>query len=98
MAGAADLKVYKTTNHLGGAITATQIFNATPNNLFQNVTRAEQIAGTDEYKCCFFKNTSTESMDNFKLWLTQKRAPNDTSIEWGYDSLARKSVGFQLWY
>jgi hypothetical protein len=73
MVSAADLKCYKTTNGLGGAITATQIPHATPNNLFSNVPNNERVLGEDYYQCCYFKNGhANEAMDNFKLWLSQK--------------------------
>jgi hypothetical protein len=103
MVGAGDLKCYRSTTggggsgstNQGGAITGTQITNGSSNNFFVNVSRAEQIAGTDEYKCCYFKNThATESMDNLKLWLSSGSRSSDTSIEWGSDSVARSTVGF----
>jgi hypothetical protein len=98
MVGAGDLKCYRSAadaNNLGGAITATQIPNGSPNNLFINVSRAEQISGTDEYKCCYFKNThATERMDNLKLWLSGGSRSSDTTIKWGWDSVARETVGF----
>ena len=102
MVGASDLKVYHSVGVLpsgpqrvGGAITANIISNGSPNNLFFNVTRAEQVSGVDEYKCAYFKNThATEGMDNFKLWLSSKRSPNDTSIQWGRDPIALTTSGF----
>ncbi len=86
MVAASDLKVYKTTNNLGGTITGTQISSATPNNLFSNIPKNELTIGEDYYACVHFKNThATESMDNFRLWLTDKSFPHDTEVKWAYD-------------
>ncbi len=88
MVSASDLKIYKTTNNLGGAITATQVTSATPNNVFTNIPKNELVVGEDYYACVYFKNTHpTEAMDNFKLWLTNKSSPPDTELKWDFDSL-----------
>jgi hypothetical protein len=87
MVSASDLKIFKTTNNLGGAITATQIISATPNNLFSNVPKNELTIGEDYYACIYLKNThATEKMDNFRLWLTDKSFPHDTEIKWAFDA------------
>jgi hypothetical protein len=82
-----DLKIYKTTNNLGGAITATEFLSATPNNLFSNVPANELVAGEDYYACIYLKNVNTsEKMAAFKLWLSDKSFPRDTEIKWGFDT------------
>jgi concanavalin A-like lectin/glucanase superfamily protein len=87
MVAATDLKVYKTTNNLGGAITGTQVVNATPNNLFSVIPQNELVVGEDYYACVYVKNThSTESMEAFKLWLSDKSFPHDTEIKWGFEA------------
>lgn len=89
MVSTSDLKVYKTTSNLGGAITGTQVISANPNNLFVNVPNNERVLGEDYYACVYFKNThGTESMDNFKLWLNSKTAPPDTELKWAFDPVA----------
>ena len=89
MVAITDLKVYKTTNNLGGAITGTQIVSANPNNMFVNVPNNERVIGEDYYGCCYWKNThATESMDNFKLWLSSKVPPPDTELKWAFDPVA----------
>ena len=88
MVSAADLKIYKTTNNLGGAITGTLITPATPNNLFSNIPKNEVVVGEDYYACCFFKNgNNNESMDNFKLWLSSKSNPSNTTVKWAFDPI-----------
>jgi hypothetical protein len=86
MVAIADLKLFKTTNNLGGVITTTQVQNATPNNLFVNVPKNELVTGEDYYAAIYLKNTHiSESMDNFKMWLSAKSFPQDTEIKWGFD-------------
>jgi predicted phosphodiesterase len=86
MVTGSDLKVYKSTNLLGGPITVNLIQSASPNNCFTNVTKAESTAGEDFYKCVYFKNThATEKMDNFKIWLSSKSFPHDTEVKWAFD-------------
>jgi len=86
MVGSGDLKVYKSTNGLGGPITSTQIPSATFNNMFPALTRAEQAAGKDEYGCMYLKNTHpNEAMQQFKLWLGTDTIPVDTTVKWGLE-------------
>lgn len=86
MVAATDLKCYRSTGDLGGAITGTQIPTSTPNNLFTNIPINELVVGEDYYKCCFFKNThATESMDNFKLWLSNGTPYEHTDLKWAFD-------------
>ena len=42
-----DLKIYKTTNNLGGAITGTQVAVGTSNNVFTNIPKNELVVGED---------------------------------------------------
>ena len=96
MVAATDLKIYKTTNNLGGAITGTQIATSTPNNLFSNVPNNERVIGEDYYACIFLKNAhATESMDNFKLWLSDKSFPHDTEIKWGFEPNVSPTTGYR---
>lgn len=95
MVSAADLKLFKTLNGLGGAITATAITSGSPNNAFTNVPNNERVIGEDYYACVFLKNAhASENMNNFKLWLSDKSFPHDTQIKWGFDPVANKSISF----
>lgn len=81
-----DLKVYRSTGDLGGAITATQIQSGTPNNLFTNIPRTDYVAGTTYYKCVYWKNThATESMDDFKIWISGGTPSENTYIQFGFE-------------
>ena len=81
-----DLKIYRSTSDLGGAITATQIQTATPNNLFINVSRADYVSGQTFYKCVYLKNThATEAMDDFKIWISGGTPSPNTYIHFGFE-------------
>lgn len=63
---ASDIKFYHSggasnnqgTADLGGAISAVEIPSGTANNLWDDVTNAERVAGDTEYRCIYIKNTS----------------------------------------
>jgi len=81
-----DLKIYKTTNNLGGAITGTQVAIGTSNNVFTNIPKNELVVGEDYYACIYLKNThATETMASLKLWLSSKSFPHDTVLKWAFD-------------
>ena len=90
MADAVQVKVYFSENNgLGGDIdTNNQVLSNTARNLFDNINSLEQAAGEDFYLCSFYKNTSAEIMENFKLWLVEKKRPHDVTLKWGLDPAA----------
>ena len=83
MVGPSDIKFYKSSNNnLGGAITGTQIFNVTPNNVFGNVTKAGLDSGLEQYNCVYVKNShSSEDMENFNFWLGSDTLLSDTTVK-----------------
>ena len=52
-----DIKTFKTTNGLGGAITATESVSGVSGNLFDTFTGAETAVGGVFYHCEYIKNT-----------------------------------------
>lgn len=91
MVSTADLKVYK--QDASGGTSGALLPSATPNNIFTNVPQNELAIGEDYYQGVFFKNThATESMDNFKLWLSNKSLPRDTELKWALDPIVTKQV------
>lgn len=52
-----DLKTYRSTNNLGGAITVTQTISGIAGNVFDTFTGAETSAGATFYHCVYVKNT-----------------------------------------
>ncbi len=94
MAGTEFVKFYKSAGSgLGGAISATQIMDATFNNFFGNVPQVEQAAGEDYYLCMHAKNTHTiDDMINFNFWLDTDSPPPDTTIKWALDAAGKNGT------
>lgn len=53
---ATDMKIYKTTDGLGGAITATESVSGQAGNVFDTFSGAETAAGGVFYACLYIKN------------------------------------------
>lgn len=53
---ASDIKLYKTTNGLGGVITATESVSGASGNVFDTFSGAETAAGGTFYACLYVKN------------------------------------------
>jgi hypothetical protein len=99
MANFTDIKFYKSENNgLGGPIDlAAEIPTATPKNLFTNISRAEILTGTTQYRCFYFKNTSAERIKNFKIWLTSGTPITNTDLSFAFDGIATPydgAIGF----
>ncbi len=74
---------------LGGAISSTQITDATVANLFDNVSSAETTAGDTEYRCLYVKNThATLTLQSAKVYINTNTPSSDTSAEIGLGSSA----------
>lgn len=72
---------------LGGAISSTEITDATVANLFDNVTSAESSAGDTEYRCFYVKNThATLTLQSAKVYINTNTPSSDTSAEIGLGS------------
>ena len=66
---ATDLKLFKTTSNLGGAITATQ---ATGGNVFDAFTGDETSAGITEYACVYVKNEAAQTALAAKVYVNSE--------------------------
>lgn len=74
---------------LGGAISTTQIVDATVANLFDNVGSAESAAGDTEYRCFYVKNThATLTLQAAKVYIQTNTPSTDTSAEIGLGTSA----------
>lgn len=74
---------------LGGAISTTQITDATVANLFDNVSGAEAAAGDTEYRCFYVKNNhGSLTLQGAKVWIETNTPSGDTSAEIGLGSSA----------
>ena len=74
---------------LGGAISTTQIVDATVANLYDNVSSAESSAGDTEYRCFYVKNThATLTLQSAKVYIQTNTPSTDTAAEVGLGSSA----------
>lgn len=74
---------------LGGAISTTQITDATVANLFDNVSSAETTAGDTEYRCFYVKNThGSLTLQSAKVYINTNTPSSDTSAEIGLGTSA----------
>jgi hypothetical protein len=74
---------------LGGAISTTQIVDATVANLFDNVSSAESAVGDTEYRCFYVKNThATLTLQVAKVYIQTNTPSADTSAEIGLGTSA----------
>lgn len=86
---AAQVKLFRSTNGLGGAVTSTEILSATLHNLFDIVSAAESRDGDIEYRCFYIRNTSTvDTFRNVAIQLLSDTPSEDTSIAIGLGSAA----------
>lgn len=68
---AADLKVFKSANNFGGAISAIEVSGS---NVFGTFSGAETKAGRTEYACLYVRNTSGQTAFGVKVWINSETA------------------------
>lgn len=74
---------------LGGAISTTQITDATTHNLFDQVSSAEASAGDTEYRCFYVKNAhGTLTLQNAVVWIQTNTPSGDSTIDIGLGTSA----------
>ncbi len=62
----------------GGDISATEITSGADQNIFDDVTNAQRVAGVTEYRKIFVKNLNAATWNAVKLWIdTFTPATND---------------------
>lgn len=76
-----DLKYYRSTNDLGGAITATEIPDAVFNALFDDVPSAKALSGEEYYAFFFIKNTSAYKATACKVFVLADTPSPTTHVE-----------------
>lgn len=82
----AEIKYFKSagSNSTGGAITATEVTDATLNNLFDDITSAEADAGVTDYRKIFVKNTNASiTWSSIKYWRQSATTSADDEITVG---------------
>lgn len=77
----AEIKLMKSTNSLGGAITATEVVDGVLHNLFDKVTSDESLAGDTEYRCAYVQNThGTITLEEAISYITTNTASGTTDM------------------
>lgn len=78
---------------LGKYISTTELVTATNNNLFDNVTGAENAASTVDYRCVFVHNThGTLSLENAAIYISSQVA-GGTTLAIAIDNIAPSAIG-----
>lgn len=72
---------------LGGKISSTEvIFSPELNNLFDDVSADQALAGVTEYRCIYIKNDhSTDGLTSGKVWISSNTPSAGTEIAIGLD-------------
>ena len=97
---AADLRMYLTGGaanadpalSLGGVISSVQFTDATLQNLFNNVSPAEALAGSVKYRALSFKNVSAFIAYAAVVYISQETTSVDTTVAIAYDSVGTQSI------
>lgn len=78
---------------LGKYISTTEFTSAVANNLFDNVTGAENAASAVDYRCVFVHNThATLALENAAIYLSSQ-VSGGTTIAIAIDDLAASAIG-----
>lgn len=78
---------------LGDQISTTTLAEETLNALFDDVSGAENAAGTVDYRCVFIHNSnSANALQNAVVWLSAEVA-GGTNIAIGVDTTAASAIG-----
>ena len=78
---------------LGKYISTTEIVTATANNLFDNVSGAENAASTVDYRCIFVHNShATLSLENAGVYISSQ-VSGGTTLAIAIDDIAASAIG-----
>jgi len=78
---------------LGKYISTTAITDNTLNNLFDDVSGAENAASTVDYRCIFVHNSNaSNTLENAVVWL-QAEVANGANITIATDNIAASAIG-----
>jgi len=77
---------------LGGVISSVQLTDATLENLFDNVSPADALAGCTHYRALSFKNASALTAYGAVVFISQETTSADTTIEIAYDPTGTQSI------
>lgn len=78
---------------IGKYISTTEIVTATLNNLFDNVTGAENATNAVEYRCIFIHNShGTLNLENAGIYISSQVA-GGTSLDIAVDNIVASAIG-----
>ena len=78
---------------IGKYISTTEVVTATNNNLFDNVTGAENAASAVEYRCIFVHNAhATLTLENAAIYISSQVA-GGTTLAIAIDNIASSAIG-----
>tara|TARA_R110000744_G_scaffold87543_3_gene170932 strand:- start:7027 stop:7509 length:483 start_codon:yes stop_codon:yes gene_type:complete len=76
-----EIKLFRSTNSLGGAITVDEVVDGVLHNLFDKVTSDESAAGDTEYRCAYVQNThGTITLEEAISYIAANTASTTTAI------------------
>lgn len=72
---------------IGDEVSATEVdFGTIAENLFDNVTAGEALAGHVDYRCIYLFNTNgSDTLEDVKIWIETNTPSASTSIKIGLD-------------
>lgn len=90
--GLAHLKITSVTGAFGADDTQVVAIANQTNKLFDNITRAESVAGDTEYRCFYIKNShASDSMTSVKLWIDID-TPGADALSIGLDPVGKNGT------
>ena len=79
---------------LGKYISTTQLSGTSLNNLFDNVTGAENTAGTTDYRCVFVHNSnSANTLQSAVVYLSGGDPAGGATVTIAVDNIAASAIG-----
>jgi hypothetical protein len=91
---ASDLKIFLSggasnsnpNNSIGGIISSSEVSTTVMNNLFDNVSDAEAVAGDVEYRCIYLSNeNATDTLNAAAVFIQSNTPSGDSAIAIGLD-------------
>jgi hypothetical protein len=92
-AAAGNTTISAAATSLGDQISTTAWAGGTVNDLFDNISGAENAASTVDYRCIFIHNSNTlNTLENPAVWISAETA-GGASIAIGVDTTAASAIG-----
>lgn len=79
---------------LGKYISTTQLSGTALNNLFDDVSGAENTAGTTDYRCFFVHNSNaSNTLENAVVWLSGGDPAGGSTVTIAVDNISPSAIG-----